>query len=191
MAHHIPCKLLFLCLTFFTTTQTQAHFAEESLEICEIKTPQQTTKLHFYFHDIPNGKNPTAVIIARPANQKTVGFGTLVMIDDPLTEGPETSSKLVGRAQGMYGEAGLDSSDQQDVSSLLMTITLSFTQEKFNGSSISILGRYRVSDEQREMPIVGGTGVFRLARGYALAKTYKYDPKTGVAVSEYNVFVLH
>ncbi|XP_010667880.2 pterocarpan synthase 1-like [Beta vulgaris subsp. vulgaris] len=135
MAYHIPCRLLFLCLTFFTTTKTQAHFPEESLEISEIKTPQKITKLHFYFHEIPNGKNPTAVIIARPANQKTVGFGTLVMIDDPLTEGPETSSKLVGRAQGMYGEADLDSGDQQDVSSLLMTITLSFTQEKFNGSS--------------------------------------------------------
>ncbi|CAO2820859.1 unnamed protein product [Amaranthus hypochondriacus] len=164
-----------------TITLTQAHFSEESA----LKSPTKLTKLHFYFHDIPNGKHPTAVIIARPANQTTIGFGTLVMVDDPLTEGPEISSKLVGRAQGMYGESS------HTESSLLMTITFTFTDKKYNGSSISILGRYRVSEKQREMPIVGGSGVFRLARGYALAKTYKYDTKTGVAVSEYNMFVLH
>ncbi|XP_021774404.1 dirigent protein 22-like [Chenopodium quinoa] len=183
----MACKfstLIIFSLTFFTITQ--AHLSEKSFNINLAKNTQKLTKLRFYFHDIPNGNNPTAVIIARPANQTTIGFGTLVMIDDPLTEGPELSSKLVGRAQGLYGE-----SSQGKSGSLLMTITLSFTQGKYNGSSISILGRYRVAEPVREMPIVGGTGVFRLARGYALAKTYRYDVKTGAAISEYNLLVLH
>ncbi|KAL2898339.1 Dirigent protein 19 [Bienertia sinuspersici] len=185
MALQIFCKLLlFLSLTFFITSQ--AHFAEERLTFNELKATQKLTKLHFYFHEIPNGNHPTAVIIARPPNQTTVGFGTLVMIDDALTEGPELASNIVGRAQGMYGE-----SSQSESSSLIMSLTFAFTQGKFNGSSISVLGRYRVADNQRELPIVGGSGVFRFAQGYALAKTYQFDPKTGNAISEYNVFVLH
>ena len=41
-------------------------------------------------------------------------FGLVNIIDDPLTEGPEPTSKLVGRAQGLYGSAG-----QQEVGQLL------------------------------------------------------------------------
>ncbi|CAK7325055.1 unnamed protein product [Dovyalis caffra] len=37
------------------------------------------------------------------------------------------------------------------------------------------------------MPVVGGSEVFRLARGYAFAKTFSFNQKTGVAVIEYNV----
>ena len=41
-------------------------------------------------------------------------FGLVNIFDDPLTEGPEPTSKLVGRAQGLYGSAG-----QQEVGQLL------------------------------------------------------------------------
>ncbi|PQQ13137.1 dirigent protein 19-like [Prunus yedoensis var. nudiflora] len=36
------------------------------------------------------------------------------------------------------------------------------------------------------MPIVGGTGVFRYARGYALVKTVSLSAKTGDAAVKYN-----
>ncbi|MFQ6635341.1 hypothetical protein Gotur_012196 [Gossypium turneri] len=38
------------------------------------------------------------------------------------------------------------------------------------------------------MPIVGGSGIFRFARGYALAKTVWFN-KNGDAIVEYNVTV--
>jgi hypothetical protein len=41
------------------------------------------------------------------------------------------------------------------------------------------------------MPVVGGSGLFRFARGYAQANTYKYDVKSGDAIVEYNVYVFH
>ena len=41
-------------------------------------------------------------------------LGLVNIFDDPLTEGPEPTSKLVGRAQGLYGSAG-----QQEVGLLL------------------------------------------------------------------------
>ncbi|KAJ6307383.1 hypothetical protein OIU76_017222 [Salix suchowensis] len=112
-------------------------------------------------------------------------FGITFMADDMLTEGPEPTSKLVGRAQGIYGFA----SQQNAV--LLMVMNFAFVDGIYNGSSLSILGRNAVFDNVREMPVVGGSGVFRLARGYALAKTFSFNLNTGVAVVEYNVSVVH
>lgn len=107
------------------------------------------------------------------------------MMDDPLTEGQEPTSKLVGRAQGMYAWAS------QHDSGLLMILNFAFTQGIYNGSTVSILGRNTIMNKIKEMPIVGGSGIFRYARGYSLAKTVWFSGKTGDAVVEYNVYVLH
>ncbi|XVF49906.1 hypothetical protein PTKIN_Ptkin04bG0053600 [Pterospermum kingtungense] len=45
----------------------------------------------------------------------------------------------------------------------------------YNGSTFRVLGRNPVTKEEREMPVIGGTGKFRLARGYCLARTYSMD----------------
>ncbi|KAG5043440.1 hypothetical protein JHK87_007355 [Glycine soja] len=50
-------------------------------------------------------------------------------------------------------------------------------------------GRNMVLSAVREMPIVGGSGAFRFARGYAQAKTYSFDVQTGDAAVEYNAEV--
>ena len=112
-------------------------------------------------------------------------FGMMAMIDDPLTTGPNPNSKLVGRAQGLYGSASLSET------ALLMALNFVFVEGKYNGSSLSILGRNAVLNDVREMPIIGGSGAFRFARGYAHAQTRTLDFKTGDAVVEYNVYVLH
>ncbi|KAJ6944502.1 hypothetical protein NC652_009783 [Populus alba x Populus x berolinensis] len=49
-------------------------------------------------------QNITAERIAGPDE---FAFGHTMMADDPLTEGPELSSKLVGKAQGIYATARL------------------------------------------------------------------------------------
>lgn len=107
------------------------------------------------------------------------------MIDDTLTIGPEPNSKLVGRAQGVYAQSSLNDD------SLLMVFNFAFVEGKYNGSSLSVLGRNSVMLPLREMPVIGGSGVFRFAYGYAQAKTYSYNVKTGDAVSEYDVYVFH
>ncbi|PHT35142.1 hypothetical protein CQW23_26942 [Capsicum baccatum] len=143
---------------------------------------QKLSHLHFYFHDQVSGKNPTAIKIC---NTSVTGFGLLAMIDDTLTIGPEPNSKLVGRAQGVYAQSSLNDD------SLLMVFNFAFVQGKYNGSSLSVLGRNSVMLPLREMPVIGGSGVFRFAYGYAQAKTYSYNVKTGDAVSEYDVYVFH
>ncbi|KAJ3681447.1 hypothetical protein LUZ60_015936 [Juncus effusus] len=151
-------------------------------------TAQTETNLHFYFHDIVSGSNPTAIRVAQPSLLSTslTGFGDMVMMDDPLTSGPDPSSDLVGRAQGIYALASRD-----EVGHLLMAMNLVFVDQENNGSTISVLGRNSVYDEIREMPIVGGSGKFRMAQGYVHAKTYTLDQMTGDAVVEYNVTVFH
>lgn len=106
-------------------------------------------------------------------------------MDDPLTVEPNLNSKIVGRAQGIYASAS-----QSEVG-FLMVLNFAFTEGKFNGSNLSVLGRNAVFSTVREMPIVGGSGVFRFARGYAQARTHSFDSKSGNAIVEYNVYVFH
>ena len=95
-------------------------------------------------------------------------FGLLNIFDELLTEGPEPTSMLVGRAQGLYGSVG------QKELSLLMAMNFVFTIGKFNGSSLTILGRNAALQPLREMPIIGGTGAFRLAHGFVTAKMHVF-----------------
>ncbi|OVA06298.1 Plant disease resistance response protein [Macleaya cordata] len=116
---------------------------------------EKVTRLHFYFHDIAGGDNPTAVRVAEAptTNQSSTMFGSLMMVGDPLTEGPEITSKLVGRAQGLYGSAG------QKEPALIMALSYVFTDAKFNGSTFNIVGRKPYTKRARELSIVGGNRV--------------------------------
>ena len=67
---------------------------------------------------------------------------------------PENTPKVVGRAQGIYALAA------QSEAALLMVLNLVSTKGKYNGSTLSMLGRDAILFIVREMPIVGGSGVF-------------------------------
>ena len=148
---------------------------------------EKLTKLHFYFHDTVTDKNPTAIRVAQAniTSKSPTRFGETLVVDDPLTLGPEPSSKIIGHAQGIY------SSVSKEERSLIMILNLVFNDGKFNGSTLSLLGSNPIFHEYREMPILGGTGALRLARGIATAKTYASNTTTRNAVVEYHVLVLH
>ncbi|KAJ0027862.1 hypothetical protein Pint_36364 [Pistacia integerrima] len=176
--------LTFLIISTFTIAdQFSEVLAPGKLGLKE----EKLTHLHFYFHDIVSGPKPSAVRVAQAAvtNSSQTAFGAVNVMDDALTEAPEPGSKVVGRAQGIYASAS------QSELGLLMVLNFAFTEGKFNGSALGVLGRNTVFSTVREMPIVGGSGVFRFARGYAQAKTHTLDIKTGDAVVEYNVYVFH
>ncbi|KAL1569335.1 Dirigent protein 21 [Salvia divinorum] len=185
---------IFLAFTILTVSSllisTNSHHFSKNLNQREMGISTKREKLshlHFYFHDIVSGRSPTAVRVAEAVatNSSATGFGIMMMIDDPLTAGPDMSSEIVGRAQGLYASADLSQMG------LLMALNFAFLEGKFNGSTLSVLGRNAVFSAVREMPIVGGSGVFRFARGYAQARTHFFDLKTADAVVEYNVYVLH
>ncbi|OVA11811.1 Plant disease resistance response protein [Macleaya cordata] len=167
---HVVLMLQYLSLVIvmvLLVTQTLAHEPDwgQTLPYEEMMGKAKVTRLHFYFHGIASGKDPTSVSVDQPAstNKSSTMFGLVVIVDDPLTEGPDlATSRLVGRAQGPYGFAG------QKKLALIMALTYVFTDEKFNGSTLSILARNPVMNPVREFPIVGGTGLFRFARGFAI-----------------------
>lgn len=146
---------------------------------------EKVSHFKFFWHDIVSGHSPTSVKIVPAINNSATAFGLIRMIDNPLTDGPELSSKLIGKAQGFYGSAS-----QQEIS-LLMTMNFAFSEGKYNGSTITVLGRNEVFNKVREMPVIGGSGLFRFARGYVLAKTHNFDLNSNDATVEYNVYVMH
>ncbi|KAI3893359.1 hypothetical protein MKX03_017073 [Papaver bracteatum] len=129
---------------------------------------EKMTKLHFYFHDNITGDYPTTFKIAEApgvSNTSSTFFGEL----------------LVGRAQGFFGFSA-----RKDLS-LIMGISLVFTgNKKFNGSTISIFTRNPIANTDREFPIVGGTGYFKLARGFVTGKTYWASGKNAIVEYTYD-----
>ncbi|CAN1276442.1 Dirigent protein 23 [Linum perenne] len=151
-------------------------------QLSSVPKKETVINLQFYFHDIVTGKNPTAVRVAQAAgtDKSPTLFGAILMADDPLTETEDPNSKLIGRAQGFYGSAS------QNGLALIMGLSYSFVDGPYNGSSLSVVGINPALNPDRELPVVGGTGVFRMARGYALLKTISLTPG-GDAVVHYNV----
>ncbi|KAL2937157.1 Dirigent protein 23 [Bienertia sinuspersici] len=181
--------LLTTLCTSFATCANESHAQQSWAKTVGQGRIRQKTTLEFYYHDVISGESPTAVLIARAANGSNddapLAFGKLFMFDDPLTMGPDPDSKLVGRAQGMYG------SDSLGEVGLIMAMAFTFNEGIYNGSSISILVHNPITVKHRELPIVGGTGLFRMAQGYAVPNTYMLDLKTGDAIVGYNVTILH
>ncbi|XP_020110182.1 dirigent protein 21-like [Ananas comosus] len=146
------------------------------------------THLHFYMHDIRSGPNATAVeVVTGPVPVPSVpgvNFGDFVAIDDPLTEGPALSSRLVGRAQGFYLSAAL-----QEVSFLVSANFVLAADGPYNGSAVSVLGSDPIAAPVRELSVVGGSRRFRMAYGYVLWKTYFFNATTLDAILELDVYV--
>ncbi|XP_027157162.1 dirigent protein 23-like [Coffea eugenioides] len=148
---------------------------------------EKLTKLHFYLHDNITAQNPTAIQVAQAniTSKSPTMFGATFVLEDPLTLGPDPSSKIIGHAQGIY------SSVSKEETSLILILNLVFTHGKFEGSTLSLLGIDPILHQYRELPILGGTGVFRLARGIATAQTYTFNATTLNAIVEYHVLVIH
>ncbi|XP_019460349.1 PREDICTED: dirigent protein 22-like [Lupinus angustifolius] len=180
--------LLSTPLILITTQDTDDFVNQLDPKLLGLRKEEKLSHFKLYWHDIVSGKNPTSVVVVPPPPSNmnpTTAFGMVNIIDNPLTLGPELSSKLVGRAQGLYA-----STSQSEVN-LLMAMNFVITDGKYNGSSITILGRNPTFNKVREMSVIGGSGHFRFARGYAELRTHYFSPKTMDAIVEYNIYVLH
>jgi hypothetical protein len=153
-----------------------------------LKKKVTTSHFRFYWQDIVGGNNATSIGILPSLpkfNNSFSAFGLVRIIDNALTLTPNLTSKLLGRAQGIYAATSQTELD------FLMIQNFALLQGKYNGSVITILGRNVANNKVRELPVIGGTGVFRYAKGYAQASTISFDFLTGDTVVEYNVYVTH
>ncbi|KAK7260027.1 hypothetical protein RIF29_25735 [Crotalaria pallida] len=174
-------------LTSATTAENTEFGRPLNRKLAGWNKKKQLTHFKFYWHEVVGGNNATAAIIipSLPQYNSTSHFGSTRVIDAPLTLGPELSSKHVGRAEGFYAVTS-----RTDLE-LLMILSFNFFEGKYNGSGITVLGRNLALNKTRELPVVGGSGVFRFAKGYAELKTYFVEPISGSSIVEYNLYVLH
>ncbi|XP_073101407.1 dirigent protein 21-like [Elaeis guineensis] len=141
---------------------------------------EKSTHLHFYMHDILSDPNPTAIRVVKGPPKlprlPNFNFGDISVMDDPLRGQTRRRSSSDGPKAHRAS---------------LLTTNLVFKEGKYIGSTLSILSRDAAFALVRELPVVGGTGMFRLARGYALLNTYSFNTTLGDADLELDVYVVH
>ncbi|WVZ49661.1 hypothetical protein U9M48_000998 [Paspalum notatum var. saurae] len=126
--------------------------------------------------------NPTAntsvneVHLFSPLGATNSSFGAIGVVDDEIRAGPNRSSPLLGRYQGVFFGTSLELGK-----GYLSSISLVFTAGEYAGSTLSVEGPILGFTGTIERAVVGGTGKFRLARGYMLFKMIsKPTPETDV-----------
>ncbi|XP_073309158.1 dirigent protein 21-like [Primulina huaijiensis] len=152
-----------------------------------IHQKEKVAKLHFFIQDILAGPNQTVYELARSSisSSSPTSFGQVSVVDDLLTVRPERDSEELGRVQGLITSSDLE------IPALTMNLNFVFTSGQYNGSTLSISGRNQIMNATRELPVVGGTGVFRMARGFAITSTYSVDPTPLYGVLEYTIYVAY
>ncbi|GLJ48212.1 hypothetical protein SUGI_1018080 [Cryptomeria japonica] len=131
------------------------------------------THMVFYVHDTFTGKNATAMIAAGVNGSSTnvAKFGATVVVDDLVTEQRQKDSKMLGKAKGAYINA--DASGVNAAASLLWTIAFEAADDSYD--SLQLQGVDSFFRSPREVSVVGGTGKYRFARGYAVVSTEYFD----------------
>ncbi|KAL2326574.1 hypothetical protein Fmac_025632 [Flemingia macrophylla] len=89
-----------------------------------------------------------------------LGFGTITVIDDVLTSQPELGSQIVGKAQGVYVASSADGSRQ------MMAFSVLFEGGEY-GDTLNFYGLYKIGSTMSQLSVIGGTGKFKSARGFA------------------------
>ncbi|KAF3337766.1 dirigent protein 21-like protein [Carex littledalei] len=141
--------------------------------------------LHFYMQEKVTDPNATAIVVAKgpiPLPGTPYRFGDIAVVDNALTKGPYLDSGLVGQAQGLFTVMKSDLS-------VIWTFNIVFTYGENNGSTVAILGRDAITQPSRELTVVGGSGIFHMAQGYLLIKTYSVNIASGDAVLELDLYV--
>ncbi|KAI4322180.1 hypothetical protein L6164_021898 [Bauhinia variegata] len=92
-------------------------------------------------------------------------FGTMTVFDDELTEGHDLGSGLIGKAQGFYIASSVDGTSQ------IMVFTAKFEENGYT-DSLSFFGVFRTQVSESHIAIIGGTGKYVNAQGYAIFKTF-------------------
>ncbi|XP_030447141.1 dirigent protein 11 [Syzygium oleosum] len=108
--------------------------------------------------------------------QVTGSVGGAFTFHRTLTEGPESTSRVIGRAQGFIIPV------EHFAHSAFNVIYLTFDTATYSGS-LSVEARHVDHEDRQELTVIGGTGDFAFARGLAVfAQAQKHssdvDPTT-------------
>lgn len=151
--------------------------------------------------EYPNPNIPTQTLdlpgigISFPARAtlQELELGTISVIDEDLFKG-EFGSVIVGRAQGMYAQ-GMYVASSEDESSHMMAMTISFVNGKYK-DGLRLFGVHRRDDNESRVAVIGGTGKYKIANGYATIKIVNLstnnvgkEKEGGYKVLKFDVFL--
>lgn len=97
------------------------------------------------------------------ATLQELELGTVTTIDEDIYEGSIYGSSLMGNAQGMYVASS------EDGSSHMMAMTASFLGNEYE-NSLRFFGVHRGDVFESHIAVIGGTGNYNDANGYATVK---------------------
>ncbi|KAF8679163.1 hypothetical protein HU200_045929 [Digitaria exilis] len=135
-----------------------------------------------YYHDIlynnmsnndNNAANATSAAVTKPSpelstssssNGNSTFFGMLVVFDDLVTSEQALTSEPVARAQGFYFY------DRKEAYNAWFAFSLVFNSTSYKGT-LNLMGADLMTEETRDLSVVGGTGDFFMARGVATVST--------------------
>lgn len=156
-------SIIFMLLSLSTLMANSKTLVQESKAI--------TTQLRLYVAEIASGPDQNVYEVARASISTTrASFGRVYVEDAVMSVGPGPNTQPLGRAQGTITNTGLF--EPADVPNL----NFRFTAGKYKGSTLIISGQRLSFVKDQEIPIAGGTGFFRGARGYATSNFISYDP---------------
>ncbi|KAH7537299.1 hypothetical protein FEM48_Zijuj03G0078000 [Ziziphus jujuba var. spinosa] len=96
-------------------------------------------------------------------------FGSVTVIDDELTESHELGSTVIGKAQGFYLASSLDGNSH----TMVVTVLLHGGDHDHHEveDTISFFGVHRTAAPQSQIAVIGGTGKYENAKGYAVIES--------------------
>ncbi|XP_047942616.1 dirigent protein 21-like [Salvia hispanica] len=152
-----------------------------------VRGSESIAKLHFYVHDVRAGVDATLYRVANASITDTspTSFGLVNVFDDLATADPDITAPQIARVQGTTASSGLE------IQAVTINMNFYITSGEFSGSTVTIAGRNPVREASRELSIIGGTGVFRSARGHAITTTYLHDPEANYSILEYTLYVTY
>ncbi|PIA38876.1 hypothetical protein AQUCO_02700227v1 [Aquilegia coerulea] len=103
------------------------------------------------------------------ATLKGLKFGLVTTIDEELIEGPLFGSALLGNAQGVYV------ANSDDGSSHMLAMTVKFVNSDPK-DSLKFFGVRQTSLTESHIAVIGGTGKYHGANGYATVKALTMGP---------------
>ncbi|KAG6551822.1 hypothetical protein Mapa_006640 [Marchantia paleacea] len=132
--------------------------------VVDARRHTECKKLEFYLHEqfVSEPGYPATDLLAASAtgNTSTYAFGNLGISEQVIREGVSNTSAIIGRAPGTY-----QPNMEERTFALYKLLTLQ-TQE-WNGTLV-VFSDWLSDAASNEWTVVGGTGTFRMMRGYVI-----------------------
>lgn len=111
----------------------------------------------------------TAGQLPAGATLQKLMFGSVTVIDDDLTENHELGSTVIGKAQGFYLASSLDGNSH----TMAVTVLLHGGDHDHHEveDTISFFGVHRTAAPESQIAVIGGTGTYENAKGYAVVES--------------------